>query len=248
MRPIPTPEPPPPLVLFRDEQLVVVDKAPGLLVHNSAWAGPTETTMTDLVRALCGEPVVPVHRLDRGTSGCLAFARHADAADEARRRIGSPKRYLAIVRGHLGAAVSVDHALDDDDVPGSARKEAHSRIVPVACSPIERLSLVVIELLTGRRHQARRHCKHISHPIIGDATHGKGPLNRDLAARRGLGRLALHAWQLRLDDVVVSAPIPADWLDPLGQLWPDGAWSTSLSAHMPASSSPASSSPSSSSL
>ena len=80
--------------------------------------------------------------------------------------------------------------------------------------------MVAAVLWTGRRHQARRHCKHISHPIIGDATHGKGPINRDLAARYGLTRLALHAWRLSVDDVVLTAPMPADWLGALAALWP----------------------------
>lgn len=208
-------------VLWRDASVVVVDKPAGLLVHNSAWAGPRETTLTERVRDETGLPLVPLHRLDRGTSGCVAFATAADVAAAGAARLGATKDYLAIVRGHLRAAVDVGHALDDDDVKGSARKEARSRLVPVAASSVERLSLVVVTLWTGRRHQARRHCKHVSHPIVGDATHGKGPLNRDLAARYGLTRLCLHAWRLGVDDVVVEAPLPVDWRAPLAALFPD---------------------------
>jgi len=218
------PDPPPPpriATLWRGVDVVVVDKAPGLLVHNSAWAGPREETLTDLARASSGLPLVPLHRLDRGTSGCVAFATSADVAGAAGARLGPTKDYLAIVRGHLRAPVDVDHPLDDDDVKGSPRKEARSRLVPVACSPVERLSIIVVTLWTGRRHQARRHCKHASHPIIGDATHGKGPLNRDLAARHGLTRLCLHAWRLGIDEVVVESPLPTDWVVPLSRLWPD---------------------------
>jgi tRNA pseudouridine65 synthase len=214
--------PPPPLLttLWQGVDIVVVDKPPGLLVHNSAWAGPRETTLTELARDALGLPVVPLHRLDRGTSGCVAFAFAADVAAVAAARLGAPKAYLAVVRGHLREAIDVEHPLDDDDVKGSPRKEARSRLVPVTSSPIERVSLVVATLWTGRRHQARRHCKHVSHPIIGDATHGKGPLNRDLAARFGLSRLCLHAWQLGVDDVIVESPLPADWRAALHTLFP----------------------------
>jgi tRNA pseudouridine65 synthase len=218
--------PPPPTlpdpitVLWGDDGVIVVDKPPGLLVHNSAWAGPREVTLTEQVRLQTGLPVVPLHRLDRGTSGCVAFAVAADAAAAGSARLAPTKDYLAVVRGHLRAPVDVDHPLDDDDVKGSPRKEARSRLVPVACSSLERLSLVTVTLWTGRRHQARRHCKHVSHPIIGDATHGKGPLNRDLAARFGLSRLCLHAFRLGVDGVVVESPLPTDWQAPLSALFP----------------------------
>ena len=62
-----------------------------------------------------------------------------------------------------------------------------------------RCALVELMPLTGRRHQLRRHLKHIAHPILGDATHGKGPLNRAVAALLGLQRLWLHALRLELE-------------------------------------------------
>ena len=71
-----------------------------------------------------------------------------------------------------------------------------------------RASLVHAVPLTGRRHQIRRHLKHLAHPIIGDATHGKGPLNRWWATRLGQQRLWLHAWQLALPH-----PITGEWLE-----------------------------------
>ena len=68
-------------------------------------------------------------------------------------------------------------------------------------------SLVEAWPSTGRRHQIRRHLKHLSHPILGDATHGKGPVNRWWAQRLGLQRLWLHAAELALPH-----PISGDWL------------------------------------
>lgn len=220
--------PPPPVlppvpVLWRSATAVVVDKPSGLLVHNSQWAGPRETTLTDLVRRDVAAGLVPVHRLDRGTSGVCVFAVDGDAARDLQATltaVTSTKTYLAIVRGHVKGEVEVTHPLDDDDVPGSPRKEARSVITPVALSLVERVSLVRVTMWTGRRHQARRHCKHVSHPIIGDATHGKGPVNRAFAARQGVARLCLHAFEVVVEGTRVTAPLPADWGSALSTLWP----------------------------
>jgi tRNA pseudouridine65 synthase len=217
-------------VLWQDHDLVVVDKPAGMLVHNSAWAGPPEPTVVDLARATVDGALVPVHRLDRGTSGALCLARSGAAARTAQAALGDPaacKQYVAVVRGHVRDTLEVDHPLDDDDEPGSARRPARSQITPLLLSPRDRCSLVVVRLFTGRRHQARRHCKHASHPVLGDATHGKGPLNRAFRERWGLARLGLHCARLALPlpapapwlDVV--APLPDDLRRPLGRLFPD---------------------------
>ena len=70
-----------------------------------------------------------------------------------------------------------------------------------------RCARLELQPLTGRRHQLRRHCKHMAHPIIGDATHGKGVLNRALAALLGTQRLWLHAQALVLDHPASGAPL-----------------------------------------
>ena len=74
-----------------------------------------------------------------------------------------------------------------------------------ATSTQTRCALVELSPLTGRRHQLRRHLKHIAHPIIGDATHGKGPLNRSVAGLLGVQRLWLHALRLELAHPVNGA-------------------------------------------
>jgi tRNA pseudouridine65 synthase len=214
-------------VLAADDDVVIVDKPPGWLVHNSAWAGPPETTVVDVARATIAPGLVPVHRLDRGTSGVLLLARSGDAARLLQLELASLaaiKVYVALVRGHLCASVDVAHPLDDDDEPGSPRRAARSRIEPVACSPRDRCSVVLVRLFTGRRHQARRHCKHISHPVLGDATHGKGPLNRAFRERWGLRRLALHCARVALPSGIdVVAPLPGDLRDVCRALFPDVA-------------------------
>jgi tRNA pseudouridine65 synthase len=86
------------------------------------------------------------------------------------------------------------------------------------------LSLVEARPRTGRFHQVRRHLKHLGHPIIGDTNYGKGALNREIAFRYGLKRLALHAWRLSfchpftLERMCLVAPLPENLWAPLSAM------------------------------
>src|SRR5690606_11269950 len=79
--------------------------------------------------------------------------------------------------------------------------------IPVDRYPTTRAALVEARPLTGRRHQIRRHLKHTSHPIIGDATHGKGPHNRWWAQHLGQQRLWLHALTLEIAHPRTGEPL-----------------------------------------
>lgn len=190
---------------------VAIHKPPGWLIHRSPL-DPHETRIVlQALRDQLGQRVYPVHRLDKGTCGVLLVALNPDAA----RALGHAfethqvhKRYLAFVRGWPSMdEVLVDHALKPDDAPEDAAVQpAQTRIRALARFEIPessdgrfattRVALAEAQPLTGRRHQIRRHLKHIAHPIIGDATHGKGPLNRWWAERLGHQRLWLHAQAL----------------------------------------------------
>ena len=209
--------PAPLTVLWRDEHLVAVYKPAGWLVHRTGLdAGETRFVMQTL-RDQLGQHVFPVHRLDKGTCGVLVMALHADAAralSQAFEHHQTHKHYLALVRGWAPLASDVDHALRPDDSPPDApvqpARTRFARLATLALAPAEgqppadprypssRLSLVQAWPETGRRHQIRRHLKHLAHPIIGDATHGKGPLNRWWAEQLGQQRLWLHAATLSL--------------------------------------------------
>jgi len=188
------------VVLAESATAVVIDKPAWLLVHDSAWAGPREKTVMTLVRAQLGEGLVPVHRLDRQTSGALLLAKGPEAAREWQAAMSGDqcaKKYLALVRGCLKAPQMVEHALRDED--GVAR-EARSHFSAVCHREGEaRSSLVLVQIFTGRTHQVRRHAKHISHPLLGDANYGKQPLNRWFRDHFSLPRLALHAFALTLE-------------------------------------------------
>jgi tRNA pseudouridine65 synthase len=197
---------------------VAVYKPAGWLVHRTGLdAGETRFVMQTL-RDQLGQHVYPVHRLDKGTCGVLVMALHSAAAralSQAFEHGATHKRYLAVVRGWAPEAVEVDHALKPDDAPADAAvQDAHTRFFRLAQLTLPeasdarfattRASLVEAVPTTGRRHQIRRHLKHLAHPIIGDATHGKGPINRWWADRLGQQRLWLHAWQLALAEVLTA--------------------------------------------
>lgn len=195
-------------VIARHGSLAFIDKPSGILVHNSEWAGPREHALVDDVRALLGDGWHPLHRLDRQTSGVVAFAEHTAVAawQQALAADDCEKRYWALVRGHVSVSVHIDHPFADDD--SDVVRAAVSDVTPLLLSSIDRCSLVEVRIFTGRRHQVRRHLKHIAHPVIGDATHGKGPLNRAFRAY-GVTRMALHAKSITLTDPAARARLHA---------------------------------------
>lgn len=187
-----------------------------------------------MLRDQLQRPVWPVHRLDKGTSGVLLFALSAEAARVLSMDFETGdtihKTYDAIVRGWPPEAGVIDHPLrrlaDDqrggrtESQPAITRFAVNTRYelpVPSGAFMTCRAAHVVLSPETGRRHQLRRHMKHLSHPIIGDATHGKGPLNRSLAHLLGLQRLWLHARELTLthpvsgEQLTIRAPLGSEW-------------------------------------
>ncbi len=185
-------------ILYRDEHLVAIDKPSGLLVHRTVLDWRETRFALQILRDQIGQRVYPVHRLDRGTSGVLLFALDSDTSRAIARQFEAgtvAKRYWAVVRGHPPESGEINHALtrlrDDVDFLGQTviqtEQDALTRYqrlavaeIPVEVDryPTSRYALVELEPVTGRRHQLRRHLKHISHPIIGDATYGKGRHNR----------------------------------------------------------------------
>ena len=196
-------------VLFRDEAYVVVDKPSGIVVH-PGWA-QDEGGVVKLLGQQLGQKVYPLHRLDRGASGVLAFA-----LDSASAQVGAQafadgrvdKTYLAIVRGHPPAHVVVDHPIPNEE-GSTTRVPAVTEVHLIGVW--ERYGVVLAKPRTGRLHQIRRHMKHLSCPLIGDANYGKSEHNRFFQQRFGLHRLALHALALslpRADGAYLQAKAP----------------------------------------
>ena len=214
-------------IVFRDEHLVAVNKPSGLLVHRTALDRHETRFAVQILRDQTGRRVYPAHRLDRGTSGVLLFALDKDVCREAAAQFEKQqveKTYLAIVRGHPDEGRIIDHPLtrqfDDYEFrAANATAEAQEAItryrrlavaeLPHAVDryPTSRYALVELMPQTGRRHQIRRHLKHIAHPIIGDATYGKGRHNRLFGELFGCRRMLLACTALRLAHPVSGEPL-----------------------------------------
>lgn len=244
----PLPEPDAPTnfgIVYEDDDILVVDKPAGLPMHPSA--SYHKRTLTYALWERFGAPAPqPAHRLDRETSGLVVCGKHNDAertmkqAFEARR---IKKKYLAIVRGELEAdegridrpigpapdALHVMMAVREDELGLSAVTEWQ------VIGRHEGRSLVSLHPETGRQHQLRVHCAHLGHPILGCKLYGPEGhavftewidhgMSRDLLARLGHKRHALHASELAMPHPITGqpmefvAPLPPDLVD----LWETG--------------------------
>ena len=214
-------------VLFEDDDVLVVDKPAGVVVHSAP--GLREGTLVDALRA-AGHPLAAaagedrpgiVHRLDRDVSGVLVVAK-TDAAYSAltaamsRREI--ERTYIALVSG----VPSVDRAKIDAPIGRDPRHPTRMAVLPEGRASVtwfrvsERFdgaSLLEVRLETGRTHQIRTHLAAIGHPIVGDAAYGR---DRSLARRLSLQRPFLHARRIAFaqpatgEPVVVESDLPAD--------------------------------------
>ncbi|MEO8272916.1 MAG: RluA family pseudouridine synthase [Chloroflexota bacterium] len=214
-------------VVYEDDDLLIVNKPSGLVVHPAA--GHADGT---LVNALLGrgEGLAPggiagvqrpgiVHRLDRDTSGLLMVARSdlAQASLQAQLKARRVKKtYLALVEGVVAAAVGRIEAPIGRD-PGRRTRMAITpggRESTTGYRVRERFAawtLLELDLVTGRTHQIRVHLEAIGHPVAGDPMYGTGSSRR---GPDGLGRLFLHAWRLELTSpstgrlIRAEAPLP----------------------------------------
>jgi 23S rRNA pseudouridine1911/1915/1917 synthase len=227
-------------VLLEDEDLVVLDKAAGMVVH-PARGSPHSTVVNALLHRLGPRPGAPgaaarlglVHRLDKDTSGCLVVAKTEAALAALQAQFKGrtvEKTYLAICHGALAPEGRLDtpygrHPRDRMRFTGrvvSARRAVTAWRVR---EPFGVATLAEVTLFTGRTHQIRVHLAEAGHPLLADAVYGgtrrearlpaDHPLRRAAAA---IGRQALHASRLAFDHprtgrrVRVEAPAPADFL------------------------------------
>ena len=190
-------------ILYEDEETLVLDKQPGVLVHPRE--GLHEVTLINAVRARYPEVREindsgrggVVHRLDRDTSGVIVFAKSEAsqyALKEQWRQRETTKQYLAIVEGRpVPAEGIIDAPLGPD--PADPRRRAVVEQGQSARSEYRVLeqygdeaALVLVRIYTGRTHQIRVHMQAIGHPVIADRVYGRPSPHID--------RQALHAWRL----------------------------------------------------
>jgi tRNA pseudouridine65 synthase len=206
-----------PAILYRDADLVIVDKPSGLAAHRGHSSDHGDYLLTR-VRDALGHYVYLAHRLDRGTSGLVALTTAPELVEPLQVAFASgavDKRYVALVRGQVTGEQLVDYAIPKSDAHDAPRVPARTLIRGLGCAE-QRYSLVEARPFSGRYHQIRRHMKHLHHPIAGDTTYGDGKVNRAVRERFGLMRLALHAAALSLPHprtgvrIDVVAPMPDD--------------------------------------
>jgi tRNA pseudouridine65 synthase len=220
-------------ILYRDEFLVAINKPSGLLVHRSMIDRYETEFAVQILRDQIGQFVYPIHRLDKPTSGVLLFALDKESASllgEQFMSRESKKSYIAIVRGYIQERGIIEHALTvkldkiadkDSSVPIEAQ-EATTEYERVATVELDfavgkydrtRYSLVKLYPMTGRKHQLRRHMKHISHHILGDTKYGRGEHNIFIREQFDCHRMLLHASELQIrhpytnEILVIQAPL-----------------------------------------
>ena len=220
-------------ILYEDEYLVVINKPTGLLVHKSMIDRHEIYFAMKMIRDQIGKWVYPVHRLDKPTSGVLLFALDSHSAKLMSEQFAShsiQKTYIAIARGYVAESGTINHALKEkldkiSDKNASKFKEPQEAVTDFRClGQIElnasvgiydtvRYSLVELKPHTGRKHQLRRHMKHINHHLLGDTKYGRGEHNKFVRERYEMNRLLLHAIELKVkhpysqETLVFRAPL-----------------------------------------
>jgi tRNA pseudouridine65 synthase len=206
-------------LIYQDEHLVAVHKPPGLLVHRTPIS-QDKVFLLQWIRRQLDQLVYPAHRLDRATSGIIIFGKTPEAGGRLGYAFGTyamEKTYLAIVRGWIPQADTIDYPLMDAE---SGQQEALPAMTKYTClqhSEMDeeiglryktaRFSLAEISPLTGRRHQIRKHFSHIRHPIIGDKRHGDVKHNTFFRENYQMSRMLLHAHSIRFEH-----PVTKEWL------------------------------------
>ena len=208
-------------ILYEDDGLLVLNKPSGMAVHGGSGL---RYGLIEALRAYDSRfrKVELVHRLDRGTSGCLLLAKQLKVLRELHNELRLhrvEKTYMALLHGKLSReTVTIDDALDRNRLRGGERVVALSETGKTAVTHIQRdrlfqnATLAKVLIDTGRTHQIRVHCAGIKHAVAGDDKYGDRNFNKAMRSI-GLQRMFLHAQriQFRLDQKFdITAPLPAD--------------------------------------
>ena len=211
-------------ILYQDDVLIAVNKPAGMMVHRS-WLDPHETQFVmQTLRDQIGQHVFPVHRLDRPTSGVLLFALNSEIANILCQQFEQrcvEKSYLAVVRGYLEGRDIIDYPLKIQLDKIADKLSQEDKPPQDAITKYEGITLIPY---TGRKHQLRRHMKHIFHPILGDTQYGDLHQNRALTTHTGCQRLFLHAYELIFIhpitqiEIKLTAGLDEQWLKLMNKL------------------------------
>jgi len=216
-------------VLYEDDDLIVINKSPGIVVHPGA--GNPEHTLVNALLHHCREKLSGiggvqrpgiVHRLDKGTSGCLVVAKtdaaHRSLAAQFKSR-STKKIYRAICWGRFDKPAGRIETVIGRNPHDRMKMSALVNQGRAALTDYRVLkqdtdtALVELAIHTGRTHQVRVHMAHIGHPVVGDAVYGGA---RARGKNISVARPLLHAYKLGFTHprtgkfVEFTAPVPAD--------------------------------------
>ncbi len=214
-------------IIFKDQYFVAVNKPSGLLVHRSPVDKKENWFALQVVRDQIGKYVYPIHRLDKPTSGVLLFALTSEAANKTSVLFKTGqirKKYIAVVRGYVKEGGTINHPLKEvkdkrirgwnsETQPKYSAVTGYKSLAKIELPyhvdkyPTSRYSLVKLFPKSGRRHQLRRHMKHISHPIIGDTKYGKDSHNKFFKNHFNCNGLLLAAVELQFRHPVTGTDV-----------------------------------------
>lgn len=226
-------------ILFRDKYYIAINKPSGLLVHKSMIDRHEIYFAMKMLRDQIGQWVYPIHRLDKPTSGVLLFALDSASArlmSEEFKEKKIQKKYIAVVRGYTEEegfinyplSVKLDKIADKNATKDKEAEEAQTGYKRLSVIELDhavgrydktRYSLVELIPKTGRKHQLRRHMKHLSHHILGDTKYGRGEHNKMVREHYNCHRLMLHSNVLEFthpytkEKIALEAKVDKTWMN-----------------------------------
>lgn len=217
-------------IIYEDDDIIVIDKPAGLVVHPGSgnWQGTLLNALLHHAPSLATIPRAGiVHRLDKETSGLLVVARTLEAQTDLVRQLQArsvKRHYLALVHGAVTGEGTVDAPIGRHPVQrtkmavlaeGQRGRDARTHYFERERFPSPPATLLECRLETGRTHQIRVHMASIGYPLVGDPTYGKRAVADPLL--QTFPRQALHAWRLALlhprsrSEIAWESPLPNDF-------------------------------------
>lgn len=206
-----------PVVVYEDDNILIVNKPSGLLVHGDK--NEKRITLTNIVLSYLADKneysfnsntFTPslAHRIDRNTSGLVVFGKNIKALqaleDIFKDHEQINKSYYALVSGHLNQSGTIDKPLLKDEENALVKVSPNGKRAITKYQVVEKFnncSLVDVKLLTGRTHQIRVHFASINHPLLGDSKYGDFNLNKQFDKKYHYTGQFLHAYKLEFNKI-----------------------------------------------
>lgn len=201
-------------LLYQDQNLLIANKPSGLLVHAYRKESNERIHLLRLLKQQTGEYLYPIHRIDRPVSGIVLFGLNGEIINKLQQywhHESTVKQYLALVKGVITEAGQFNFPLLNEQ---KQKQEALTLYEPLRV--FNEVTLLKIQIKTGRKHQIRRHFSRRCSNVIGDKKYGQGKLNRLFKEEFQLNRIFLHSHYLKIfnpgteEFLEVRCPLPEE--------------------------------------